>query len=70
MTSIMANVLARPKTLNFCIENELIITSFFTVKGKKLQWLTKKGWQIVAEIGPSSTLLGTFEKIRTEFATF
>ena len=28
------------------------------VKGKKLQFLAKKGWRVVAEIGPNSTWLG------------
>ena len=41
--------------------------SNFMVKGKKIEWLAKRGWKTVAEIGAHSKLFSVYEKIRTDF---
>ena len=42
-------------------KKSLLLASRRTGQGKKLEFLAKRGWQIVGEIGPSSTALGDLE---------
>ena len=35
--------------------------SNFMVKGKKIEWLAKRGWKTVAEIGAHSKLFGDLD---------